>query len=117
MSKLDAETIVQGQVEAYNDHDIEKFASFYGDEISIYDLSGDKPATKGIIALKKAYAWLATAPPGYRVEIIERIVNGSIVVDLERVYGLPDGKGHPEFFAIYEVREGKIINVWFPPEP
>lgn len=68
-------------------------------------------------ALKKMYAWLAKAPPGFRVEIIERIVNGLIVVDLERTHGLPDGKANPDFLAIYEVRDGKIINVWFPPEP
>lgn len=119
MENLDAEAVVQGQVEAYNDHDVEKFASFYSDEITVYDLSGDKPATKGkgILALKKAYAWLAKAPPSYRVEIIERIVNGPIVVDLERIHGLPEEKGKPEFLAIYEVRDGKIINVWFPPEP
>ena len=53
MDYMEAEAVVQGQVEAYNDHDVEKFASFYSDEISIYDLSGDKPATKGIFALKK----------------------------------------------------------------
>ena len=117
MKNLDAETVVQGQVEAYNAHDVKKFASFYSDKISIYDLSSDKPAINGIQALKESYAWLAKAPPDYRVEIIERIVNGSIVVDLERLHGLPDGKGNPEFLAIYQVREGEIINVWFPPEP
>ena len=119
MKNLDAEAVVQGQVEAYNDHDVEKFASFYSDEITIYDLSGDKPTAKdkGIAALKKTYAWMAEAPPGFGVEIIKRIVNGPIVVDLERIQGLPEEKGTPEFLAIYEVRDGKIINVWFPPEP
>ena len=66
---------------------------------------------------KHAKFAMAEAPPGFGVEIIKRIVNGPIVVDLERIQGLPEEKGTPEFLAIYEVREGKIINVWFPPEP
>jgi hypothetical protein len=58
---------------------------------------------------------LTKAPPEYRVEIIKRVIVGRIVVDVERVLGLPKERGTPEALAIFEVRDGKIRNVWFPP--
>jgi hypothetical protein len=40
---------------------------------------------------------------------MKRVVNGPILVDLERQHGLPAGTPpRPESIAIYEVREGKI---------
>jgi hypothetical protein len=109
------EDVVQAQVEAYNAHDIEAFALCYADDITIYDLSGRTPPIRGISELKKDYAWLTKAPPAFRVEIVRRISSGRIVVDLERVLGLDKDKGTPEAIAIFEVHEGKIKNVWFPP--
>ena len=43
------------------------------------------------------------------------MVNGAIVIDYERLTGLSDGREDRLVFAIYEVRDGKIKNVWFPP--
>ena len=107
--------VVQAQVDAYNAHDVEAFARCYADDVTIHDLSGAAPPVKGIPALKKDYAWLAKAPPAFRVEVVRRISSGRIVVDLERVHGLDKEKGTPEAIAVFEVHEGKIKNVWFPP--
>jgi hypothetical protein len=109
------EDVVQAQVDAYNAHDIEAFARCYADDVTIHDLSGRDPPVKGIPELKKDYEWLAKAPPGFRVEIVKRITSGNIVIDLERIHGLPKEKGIPEATAVFEVRNGKIKNVWFPP--
>jgi hypothetical protein len=109
------EAVVQAQVDAYNAHDIERFVQCYADDITIHDLSGQDPPTKGIAELRKEYQWLAKAPPEYRVQIINRLTVGRIVVDVERVLGLPKEKGTPEVIAVFEVRDGKIRNVWFPP--
>ena len=109
------EDVVQAQVDAYNAHDVEAFARCYADDVTIHDLSGRDPPVKGIPALKKDYAFLATAPKEFRVEVVRRIVSGRIVVDHERVHGLEKGKGPVEAVAIFEVYEGKIRNVWFPP--
>ena len=110
------EDVVQAQVDAYNAHDIEAFALCYADDITIHDLSGRTPPVKGIPALKKDYAFLTTAPKAFRVEIVRRITSGRIVVDHERVLGLDKDKGAPEAIAIFEVKDGKIKNVWFPPD-
>ena len=109
------EDVVQAQVDAYNAHDVEAFARCYADDVTIHDLSGATPPVKGIAELKKDYEWLAKAPPGLRVEIVRRITSGRIVIDHERIHGLPKEKGTPEATAVFEVRDGKIKNVWFPP--
>jgi hypothetical protein len=107
--------VVQAQVDAYNAHDIATFASCYADNVTVISLSGKHPAISGIAALKQAYAFLATVPKEFHVTIVQRMVNGPIVVDKERAIGLPADKGQPESIAVYEVRDGKIQNVWFPP--
>ena len=107
--------VVQAQLDAYNAHDVDAFAACYADNVTIVDLAGKDPVMKGISALKQEYAFLAKVPKGYHVQIVQRTVTGPTVVDHERVLGLPAGKGQPEAIAIYEVRDGKILNVWFPP--
>lgn len=111
----DPAEVVQAQVDAYNAHDIAVFASCYADGVTVTDLSGKRPAITGVTALKRSYAFLATAPKEFRVVIVQRVVNGSVVVDQERLMGLPPDKGQPEAIAVYEVRDGKIQHVWFPP--
>ncbi|RUL75418.1 nuclear transport factor 2 family protein [Dyella choica] len=107
--------VVQEQVDAYNAHDIDAFAACYADNATIRDLSGKRPVITGIAALKTTFAFLAKVPKDYHVDIVQRTVTGPTVVDHERVMGLPAGKGQPEAIAVYEVRDGKIQNVWFPP--
>jgi putative hydrolase of HD superfamily len=107
--------VVQAQVDAYNAHDIDAFATCYADNVTISDLSGKRPVIAGIPALKKAFAFLAREPKEFHVAIVQRTATGPTVVDHERVMGLPADKGQPEAIAVYEVRDGKIQNVWFPP--
>ncbi|MDG2537758.1 nuclear transport factor 2 family protein [Dyella jiangningensis] len=111
----DPVSVVQAQVDAYNAHDVAKFASCYADDVSIIDLSGKRPDIVGAAALKQAYAFLETKPKEFRVEIVQRVVNGPVVVDQEQLFGLPPDKGQPKALAIYEVRDGKIQKAWFPP--
>ncbi|MCX7513513.1 SgcJ/EcaC family oxidoreductase [Frateuria sp. STR12] len=108
--------IVQAQVDAYNAHDVEAFAACYADDASMTGLSGKRPPVKGKAAIKQAYAGLiARQTQAFHVEILDRTASGPIVVDLERLHGLPPGRQLPDSFAIYEVRDGKIAAVWFPP--
>jgi hypothetical protein len=107
--------VVQAQVVAYNAHNIDAFAACYADDVTITDLSGKDPVVHGIPALKTTYSFLARVPKAFHVDIVQRSSSGPIVVDHERLIGLPPEKGQPEAFAVYEVRNGKIQNVWFPP--
>lgn len=112
----DPAQVVQAQVEAYNTHDIDAIAACYAESVTLTDLSNKRPVVKGIPALKSTYAFLAKMPKEFHVEIVQRVVNGPIVVDKERVVGLPAGKAQFEAMAVYEVRDGKIVNAWFPPK-
>lgn len=115
-ASTDPAAVVQAQVEAYNAHDIAAFAACYADDVTVTDLGGKHTVTKGIPALKTAYAFLAKMPKEFHVEIVQRVVTGPTVVDLERAVGLPGRTDKPEAVAVYEVRDGKILNAWFPPK-
>lgn len=107
--------VVQAQVDAYNAHDLAAFTACYADDARVIDLSGKRPERKGQAALKQAFAFLGQAPKGFGVDILKRVVNGPVVIDLEHVRGLPPGKHAPDSLAVYEVRDGKIVTLWFPP--
>ena len=110
------EEVVQAQVVAYNAHDADAFADCYADDARLVGLTGKRPPIEGKAAIRRAYASLfAGEPKGFGVDILKRTVSGAIVVDLERTHGLPAGKQLPDSFAVYEVRDGRIANVWFPP--
>ena len=107
--------VVQAQVDAYNAHDLDRFLACYAEDATIYDLSEERPVVRGRSAMREAYSFLESVPDGFRVEITDRLVSNAIVVDTERFFGLPEGIEVPDAVAVYEVRNGKIQNVWFPP--
>ena len=108
--------VVQAQVDAYNAHDVDRFASCYADDVTLKSLAGDRPDVKGIEALKTTYKFLTTAPKEFGVEVVKRVVNGPIVVYLERVHGRAANSTAPtDSSVVYEVRNGKIVSAWFPP--
>jgi imidazolonepropionase-like amidohydrolase len=101
--------LVQRQLNAYNGHDLEAFLEPYANDVEIYQFP-DKLQMKGIDAMRKAYQFI-TQTPGLHCEVRERIVNGSTVIDHERVKGF--GGNAVEAVAIYQVENGKIRRVYF----
>lgn len=114
-TSTDPETVVQAQVDAYNKHDVEQFASCYAEDVKLQNLTEAEPLVVGKKALIDNYQFLKRAPKEFRVIIDKRIVNGPIVIDYERITGMGEGQRDQVVFAIYEVRAGKIKTVWFPP--
>jgi len=106
-----AEQVVQAQVEAYNRRDLDAFMATYAPDLALY-AHPDRPLTSGQEQARREYGTMFENVPNLHVEIANRIVQGSFVIDHEVVTGLPDGK-EVRAVAIYEVREGKIQNVWF----
>jgi putative hydrolase of HD superfamily len=107
--------VVQAQVDAYNAHDIDALVACYAKDASLSFLDGEHPSTHGRDAIRTVFGFLARQPKAFHVEIVQRTATGPVVVDLERLHGLPPGKHLPDAFAIYEVRDGLIAKVWFPP--
>jgi hypothetical protein len=111
--------VVHAQVEAYNKHDVPTFLSCYADTATIHYLDGH-PAVEGMEGLRKMYAFLSRIPPqgvGYGVDILNTTVTGPTVANVEHLRGLPPGAPpKPDTLVVYEVRDGKILNVWFAPD-
>lgn len=101
---------VQEQLEAYNQHNLDRFCAVYSDEIEVFRA----PAVEPVIAGKAAFAALYAqrfALPGLHAVVVSRIVLGKTVIDHERVTGLRDQP--VEVAAVYEVSQGLIRRVWF----
>ena len=107
--------VVDAQFKAYNAHDVEAFANCYANDVRMSYLDGKHPDIVGRDAIRKTFAYLAHAPKEQGVTLVHRIVTGPTVIDQEHVVGLPSGKSLPDLSAIYEVRDGLIVKVWFPP--
>jgi hypothetical protein len=106
-----AEQVVQVQLEAYNRRDLEGFLATYSPEIRIY-LHPDRLLMSGLDQMRKEYGEAFAANPNGRAAITGRMVQGNHVIDHEHVTGMSDGR-EIRAVAIYEVRDGKIRNVWF----
>jgi hypothetical protein len=110
---LSAVDVVQRQVEAYNDHDLDAFVASYSDIVEIFRMPSAEPSISGKSQLAEFYAAQRFGIPGLKAEILDRIVSGNKVVDLERVHGL---RADPvEMIAVYEIVDGLIRRVWFFP--
>jgi hypothetical protein len=103
------EKIVQEQVEAYNRHDLEAFLKTYSSEIKLYDFP-DKVLSSGLEGMRKTYGKLFESAPDLKATIAKRIVQGEYVIDHEKV---SSGGKNFSAVAVYRVKAGKIIAVWF----
>lgn len=105
------EQVVQAQVEAYNRRDLEGFLATYAPDARLYT-HPDQLRRSGVDQMRQAYGRLFASSPQLHARITQRIVQGNYVIDHEHVTGLPNGAENSAV-AIYEVRNGKIQNVWF----
>jgi len=107
--------VVDAQFADYNAHNVDAFASCYAENVEMIYLDGSRPAIQGRAGILTAFAFLKTMPGEMGVQIVQRTLTGPTVIDKEHVVGLPSGKVLPDMAAIYEVRDGQIVKVWFPP--
>lgn len=104
---------VKQQLEAYNNRDIEKFASAFSEDVKVYRQPGVL-TYQGREELKKRYGAMFAATPDLHCEIVNRIVAGEVVIDQEKVLR---AKGQPrtDAIAVYRVKDGLIVEVTFIP--
>ena len=106
------EAVVQAQLEAYNARDIDAFIATYADDVKLFELP-EKLLSEGTATMRDRYGKLFK-DERLHATVVNRIVMGDTVVDHERVrLTLPQGPATVEAIAIYEVRDGKITQVWF----
>lgn len=108
-SKEDPEVIVQKQLDAYNNRDIDAFMATYTEDVKLYSFP-NKLNTEGQVAMRKGYSGFFKNTPDLHCEIKNRIVIGNKVIDEE--YITSNGINFSAI-AIYEVRNGLISKVTF----
>ncbi len=105
----DAEKIIQTQLEAYNNRDIDAFMATYTSDIKLYDYP-EKLKSEGQKSIRESYSKFFKNTPDLHAFIKKRIVIGNKVIDEEQV--TINGKIY-NAVAIYEVENGKIKKVTF----
>jgi hypothetical protein len=108
---MDPVEFAQRQLDAYNDRDLERFASEYTEDVLVFRPPQLEPVLKGKQALKDHYAKNRFNLPGLHAELLSRMTFGNMVIDHERVHGISI---EPlEGAAVYEVTDQGISKVWF----
>ncbi|MFY0629167.1 MAG: nuclear transport factor 2 family protein [Flavobacteriaceae bacterium] len=101
--------VVQKQLEAYNNRDIETFVNVFAQDVKVYDYP-NKLRYKGRKEMKKRYGPFFKNTKDLNCVIVKRIERGNFVIDEESVTANGNTFGA---VAIYEVKDGKIVAVTF----
>ncbi|MEM9680152.1 MAG: nuclear transport factor 2 family protein, partial [Bacteroidota bacterium] len=105
----DVEAIVQKQLDAYNNRDIDAFMATYTQDVKLYNYP-NQLTTDGQEAMRKGYKTWFDGTPDLKAIIKKRIVIGNKVIDEEQVTA--NGRIF-NAVAIYEVENGLISKVTF----
>lgn len=103
--------LVDAQIEAYNDHDLERFCSFFAEDVEIGRLGQDRGLLSGKDALAARYSARFAETPDVHCTIDRRIALGTFVIDAERLINTGPDERH--VIALYQVEGGRIRRVWF----
>ncbi|MEV5238004.1 nuclear transport factor 2 family protein [Streptomyces cinnamoneus] len=110
---MSPEEIVDGQLAAYNAGDLEKFLSYYVEDVPVHAFpSGEVLTDRSGPAFRERYGKLFASSPDLHAELVSRVTHGRIVIDQERVTGFM-GDEVRTAVALYEVGEERIERVWF----
>ena len=107
---MSIETVVQQQIEFYNNQDLEGFASTYADDITVFSFPDNTITLSGKQALIERYK--ETFKKKMFAEIRNRSIVGNKVIDWEIATNGITGES-TSLMAIYEVNEHLISKVWF----
>lgn len=106
------QAVVQAQLDAYNNKDIEGLLDAYAPDAEQYLLHGELLA-KGHAQMRARYLERFQEPQ-LHARLLSRTVVGDMVVDHECITrNFPEGLGTIEMLCVFEVREGKIRKASF----
>lgn len=108
----DCVAVVQRQLDAYNDKNIDGWLSTYAKDAKQFNLHGECLAT-GHEEMRKRIA-VRFEEPDLHARLLSRIVMENIVVDHEVITrNFPEGKGEIEMLCVYEMASGLIQKASF----
>ncbi|PJZ79709.1 steroid delta-isomerase [Leptospira meyeri] len=104
--------IIDKQLVAYNNKDIDLFLEWWDKDAKIY-LHPNALIAEGIEQIKERHL-IRFQEPDLFAKLISRTYFSGKIVDQELVTrNFPEGKGNIDVLAIYEVKNEKILNAWF----
>jgi hypothetical protein len=110
----DATDVVDRQISAFRDRDLERFLGCYAQGVTVKDFDGNV-LMDGSEAMRGQYGPLFRDSPDLKVQIPHRIVNADYVIDEEDITGFILA-GFPTAMravVVYRVRDGLIHDVVF----
>jgi len=107
---MDAVTVVQQQLEAYNARDLERFLALYAEDIVAYRPPAAEPVLSGKAAFAGFYRAQRFCHEGLHAELLGRLVLADKVFDHERISGVTPAPF--ELVVAYCVRDGLIRATW-----
>ena len=109
---LSPDELVQVQLEAYNNRDIEAFLSTFSSDIKFYNFP-DQLTSSGKEKMRADFTRFFANNPNLHLKVKKKIVKGNVVILHEVVSGLSGGNVL-DVVAIYEInKENKIKTLSF----
>jgi len=114
MENMTPLAVVQAQLDAFNNKDIDALMRAYAPDAEQFALHGERFAN-GHEEIRPRYVARFTEPD-LHARLLSRTVMGTIVTDLELITrNFPEGVGTLEMLCIYEVIDGRIRRASFAP--
>jgi uncharacterized protein (TIGR02246 family) len=110
----DTTDLVDRQIAAYQERDLDAFLTFYAKDVRIRQFDGSVMAD-GTDGLRSFYEPLFRDSPQLKARILHRITAGDYVIDEEETTGV-NVPGYPATMhavVIYQVKDGLIHDVIF----
>lgn len=105
------ETIVQKNLDAYNNRNLSAFMSYFADEIKLINFSDQSVVADGKVAIEKLYGNLFEQSPQLHSNIIKRMILGNKVIDHESITGRKGVAEAVELIMVYEIKDNKIYKM------
>ena len=103
--------IVDRQIEAYNAHKIDDLIATYHPKIQVYSLLSEKIVLNELDELYAYYVNVFTTSPQIKTQTLNRIINGSLIIDFQHITGKKDMSNY-DISIIYEIKNHFIIRIW-----
>lgn len=103
--------IIDKQMEAYDNRDIDNMMTVFSDDIKIFNFSDNKKLVDGTEECKKMYSELFNLSPNLHAEIINTITFGNNVIVHEYIFGRNGSDEKMEQVIIFEVKNEKINKI------
>lgn len=113
MKKEQMIELAQGQLDAYNKRDLEKFLTFYHPQVEVFSVNQNDCICNDFEVFRKMYKERFDANPDLHCELKNRTVLENTVVDEEWVTGVTGAVAPSHVVAIYAFADGLISKVWF----